>query len=134
MSMVKVKVLWARMAGFPSWPARYCCAPEEAALTKKKPKSAKVAQSAVVFLGLNTERCAIRPSCLVAWIEDANPNNRFPPSPFLPPRVIEAGSMTTLLKNLPRTLLTSTLMKRAARTKTTVAQSAKLCVYVWLPA
>jgi len=73
-SMVKVKVLWARMAGFPSWPARYCCAPEEAALTKKKPKSAKVAQSAVVFLGLNTERCAIRPCCLVAWIEDANPN------------------------------------------------------------
>ena len=77
--MVKVKVLWARMAGFPSWPARYCCAPEEAALSKKKPKSVKVAQSAVVFLGLNTERCASRPFCLLIGSKALTPITDSPP-------------------------------------------------------
>lgn len=55
-------IVWARMPGYPAWPARYCSAPEEAALSKKKARSTKTFQSAVVFLG----------DCDRGWINDSS--------------------------------------------------------------
>jgi hypothetical protein len=43
------EAVWARMAGFPSWPARRCSKHEEDTMTI--PRAAKLKQAAVVFLG-----------------------------------------------------------------------------------
>jgi hypothetical protein len=43
------EAIWARMAGFPSWPARRCSRHEEDNMTI--PRAAKLKQAAVVFLG-----------------------------------------------------------------------------------
>jgi hypothetical protein len=53
-----IKILWARMPGFPFWPARNCTIHEKAVLDlNKSPKNGlKTSHKAVIFLGTSYQR------------------------------------------------------------------------------
>ena len=50
-----VSMLWAKMAGFAYWPARYCTTHEKSVLDKGK-SSKKANYMAVIFLGSSYQR------------------------------------------------------------------------------
>lgn len=61
-STCPIALWWARMAGFPPWPARKCTSYEENQLRKRKP-GPKPHEVAVAFLGIRNER---------AWVTESN--------------------------------------------------------------
>eukprot|EP01038_Epipyxis_sp_PR26KG_P011077 gene11077-14872_t len=66
-------VFWARMSGFPWWPARYCTEAEKKLLLKTCQPSLKIKQTAVTFLGKKLDK---------GWVAD-NGIAEFSPNTFL---------------------------------------------------
>jgi hypothetical protein len=55
---VQVSPVWARMEGFPFWPARVCSNIERSFLIARGAATAKAEDKvAIVFLGLSKQRC-----------------------------------------------------------------------------